>query len=171
MRLNFGRTIPPAWYSRSTSRSSFLATYSSSVAGAKTGRPKARRDPDSKNRTTRVKTFEQLYCEHHRCDASRFRSRVFAAALPWRAKLAAPLLGGLGGKYFSPERDLLAAVGEAISMPRIRDEIRDYFMDPVQQRWLRRLAGVRLSTRRLQRIAIRCGVPGAGEGSETVFRE
>lgn len=117
-----------------------------------------------------VKTFEQAYCEHHQCDASRFRSHIFWAALPWRAKFVAPLLGRLRGRYFSPERDLIAAVGEAISMARIRDEIRDYFMDPVQHRWLRRLGGIRLSTRRLQRIALRCGVAAAAPGSETVFR-
>lgn len=118
----------------------------------------------------RMKTFEQLYCERYGCDAVQYPRRLFYATLPWRARICAWILGGFWGRYFSPERDLIADAGEATSMARIRDDIRDYFMDPVHQRWLRRGAGIRLSTRRLQRIALSCGVADSIGGSSDTFR-
>lgn len=117
-----------------------------------------------------MKTFEQLYCERYACDAVRFGGQVFRASLPLRARFCAIFLGGFWGRYFGPERDLIASVGEATTMVRIRDEIRDYFMDPVHKAWPRRIAGLRISTRRLQRVARTCGVADPEGSSVETFR-
>lgn len=117
-----------------------------------------------------MKTFEQLYCERFSCDASRFASSVFRAALPWHARLLAPFFGGIRGKYFEPDRELIAAAGEATSIERIRAEIRDFFASSANRRYLRLSLRIRVSTRRLQTIARRCGVPEFGSAAEVVFR-
>jgi hypothetical protein len=100
-----------------------------------------------------MQSFEQLYCERNGCDVRRFRRQLFLAILPWQARLAIPLVGGCRGRYFAPDQNLIAAVGEAKALRCVTEEIRDFFMDPENSRWIRRVARVRVSTTRLREIA------------------
>lgn len=111
-----------------------------------------------------MNSFEDLFCQAHRCSPDEFRRRVFWKTLTWRGKLLAPFLGGSTGEHFSPDRSLISGVGRATDMAQIRAEIRDYFEDATNRGWLRQVADVRVSTRRVRNLARRY-LPEAATGS------
>jgi hypothetical protein len=100
-----------------------------------------------------VKTFEEAFCEEHRCDRARFLRKVFWQTLPWRAVLFAPFLGGFNSRYFAADRELVYGVSRAVYMGQVREEIRDYFSNSQNRGWLRTVANVRISSQRLKRLA------------------
>ena len=108
-----------------------------------------------------MKTLEELFCETHRCASDRYRRVVFWHCLPWHAKLMAPFLGGPSGTHFTSDRALIAGAGRATDMRQLNREIKEYFFDQQNRGWLRQVAGVRVSTRRLIRMA-RQYLPPAG---------
>lgn len=102
-----------------------------------------------------MKSFEELFCEAHRCSPDEFRKKVFWRSLPWWAKLLALFVGGYGGAHFGPDREFIAGVGRASDMAHVRMEIREYFDDPLNRGWLRQVANVRASTRKVRKLARR----------------
>jgi hypothetical protein len=102
-----------------------------------------------------MKTFEEVFCEKHRCDPERFRRKVFWQTLPPPAVLVAPFLGGLNARFFAADRELLSGVSRAVNMSQVREEIRDYFLDSQNRGWLHNVANIRVSTHRLKRLAKR----------------
>ena len=103
--------------------------------------------------STRVKTFERIYCEESRCDAAQFRRKIFWLTLPPHALPFVPLLGGFNSRYFTADRDLLSGVSRAVTVNQVREEIRDYFADSQNRGWLRTVAHIRISSHRLKRLA------------------
>jgi len=106
-----------------------------------------------------VKTFEEAYCEHHRCTPVQFRRRVFWTTLHRHALPLAPWL--LFGGYFAPEYELIAGCGRAEAMRHLVEELEVYRVHHVHSSWLRQRFAIRVSARRLRRIA-RDYLPGAG---------
>ena len=98
-------------------------------------------------------TFAQLYCAQTGCAPHKFRQRIFWRTLHWHAVPLAPLL--LISDYFESDRDLIDACSHATHMQQIHEEIRDHPVNPHHGRWLHRYARVRISTRRLRRLAAR----------------
>lgn len=111
-----------------------------------------------------MKTFEELFCEAHGYSPAQFRSKVFWRCLTWRGKLFAVFLGGLMGEHFGPDRTFITGAGRATDMAQIRTEVRDYFEDPLNRGWLRQVADIRVSTRRLRNLARRY-LPESATGS------
>jgi len=111
-----------------------------------------------------MKSFEEFFCEAHGCSAEQFRRKVFWRTLTWRGRLLAPFLGGSTGQHFGPDRSLIAGVSRATDMAQIRTEIRDYFEDSLNRGWLRQVADVRVSTRRVRNLARRY-LPESASGS------
>lgn len=109
-----------------------------------------------------MRTFEELYCRKWQCPPEQFRRRVFRSALPWHPRVISVLLGGFHGRFFAPDRILIGGVAEAQSLEAIAEEIRDFFMDPANQTFVRKSCRLRISTKRLKAIAIDCGVPKLG---------
>jgi hypothetical protein len=101
----------------------------------------------------RLKTLEELYCADRHCEPERFGRTVFWRVLPWHLRIIAPLTGGYRSPLFSADRELISAVGLARSMEDVREDIRDYFMNPVNRRWTRRILHLRISTVRLKNFA------------------
>ena len=95
-------------------------------------------------------TYEQVYCAKHGCDRMNFRQKVFWACLPFHARLIAAVIGGFDASCFAADRDLIAGVSDATTMRGVREEIRDFFMDPVNMRWSRRMLKVRVSSKKLK---------------------
>ena len=112
-----------------------------------------------------MKTFEELYCERSHCDASRFARRVFRASLPWYVRPLSVVFGGFGGRFFRADRDLILGAGEAQNLAQLEDDIRDYFMNPTNHRWLKKSFHLRISTQRLKAIAIASGIARASWNS------
>jgi hypothetical protein len=75
----------------------------------------------------KMNSFEDLFCQAHRCSPADFQRKVFWASLTWRAKMLAPLLGGSKGAHFGPDCSFIAGSGWATDLAQIRTEIRDYF--------------------------------------------
>lgn len=118
-------------------------------------RPPHERCPHPRVTNGKPTTFREAFCARHDCDAAHFKKALLRACLPFRARLLAVPLGGLNGKFFAPDRDLVYHIGEATTIASIREEIRDFFMHTANTRWLRREFGVRISTRRILTIARR----------------
>ena len=96
-------------------------------------------------------TFAELYCTRNGCPPQAFRRRIFWRTLRWRAVPFAPLL--LLGEYFIADDELIDGCGRATRMQQICEEIQDHPFHPRSRGWLRRHAKVRVSTRRLRRLA------------------
>lgn len=98
-----------------------------------------------------MKTWEEAYCDRHRCTPAQFRRRVFWFALHRHAVPLAPLL--LIGEHFAADHDLIIACGRVKTMRHIWEELEDHRCHPQNIGWLRRQAGLRVSTHRLRRLA------------------
>jgi hypothetical protein len=118
------------------------------------------------------KTIEELYCASHKATREQFRKRTFWKCLRRRAIPLAPAILVLDRGYFAPDREMIAYVGMATTMAQVQDELRDYFLDSQNRRWLREHLKVRVSSRRVLRFASEClslaqapSPKGEGEGS------
>src|SRR5207247_622760 len=108
---------------------------------------------EGKRRPPSMKSLQEAYCTATGCPAAKFRARIFRRCLSSVTWLMTPLLGGINSDYFSADRDLIAQIGRAGNMERVREEVRDYFHDPRNRGWLRGRLKLRLSTSRLRAVA------------------
>ncbi|HVU25299.1 MAG TPA: hypothetical protein VHE13_14315 [Opitutus sp.] len=100
-----------------------------------------------------MQTFREAYCTKHQCPPAEFAARVFWHTLYRHALFVAPLLIWLNYDFFSPDRSLIGHAGDATSVSRIRDEVRDYFWDSSNRGWLRRTLRLRVSGQRLKNLS------------------
>lgn len=98
-------------------------------------------------------TFREIYCEKHQCSPEQFGRRIFWRCLYPHARPLAPLFLLLNYEYFAADRALISCVADAVTMKRVRDEVRDYFWDSNNRGWLRRTVNIRLSGQRLKNLA------------------
>ncbi len=105
-----------------------------------------------------VKTWEESYCERHRCTPLQFRQRVFWRTLHWHALPLAPFLLPTG--FFAEDLELIGACGQVRGMRELREELKEFRFRRVSESWLRRAMAIRVSTERLRRLA-RDYLPGA----------
>jgi hypothetical protein len=85
------------------------------------------------------------------CAGQNFSRTVFRATLYRHALLVAPLLAWTG--HFAVDYELIAACGEARTMREIHECIVDHGHHPKNVGVLRRVFRIRVSARRLQRLA------------------
>lgn len=79
------------------------------------------------------------------------------------------LFFGFRWSFFAPDRLLISATAEAVTLARIDQEIRDFLSDPVNLHLLRGRFRCRISTRKLKDLARECGVV-RGKMEEHRFR-
>ncbi|HWA87211.1 MAG TPA: hypothetical protein VG710_13370 [Opitutus sp.] len=111
-------------------------------------------------------TFREAYCAQHECPPEQFAARVFWRSLYPHALPVAPLLLWLNYDYFSPDRSLILLAGDATSVTRVREEVRDYFWDSANRGWMRRTLRLRVSGQRLKNVSRRY-LPEDSPPSET----
>ena len=108
-----------------------------------------------------VKTFRDAYCAERACDGAAFEHEIFWRCLPLRARLLAPLAAVISEDHFLPDREFIKHVGGVGTAEQLNAEIRDFISDYRNTTWLRRRAKVRISVKRLRRLARTYLGPGA----------
>ena len=98
-----------------------------------------------------MRTFEESYCDRHRCTPAQFRRWVFWSTLHRHALPIAPLL--LIGDHFSADFGLISSCGRAQTQQHIVEEMEDHRYHPLNTGWLRLGLGLRVSTHRLRKLA------------------
>jgi hypothetical protein len=102
-----------------------------------------------------MRTFREIYCERHRCPPDKFTRRIFWRTLYPHARLVAPLILLFNYEFFSADRALIVYAGDALSVAQVRDEVRDFFWDSNNRRWLRGALRLRVSGERLKNLSRR----------------
>lgn len=100
-----------------------------------------------------MRTFLDLYCEKNNCSPEQFHRRVFRHCLYPHARPLAPLIHLFNFEFFAADRTLLLSVANAVTMKRVREEVRDYFWDSNNRGWLRESLRIRMSGQRLRSLA------------------
>ena len=102
---------------------------------------------------SKSKTIEEHYCAARTCGREEFLRAAFWSCLHRRALPFAPFILLFNPGYFSPDRELVSAVGGATGMSQVADEIGDYFFVSNSGNWVRRNLKIRVSSRRVMRFA------------------
>lgn len=99
-------------------------------------------------------TFRALWCAKTGCAVEEFEPRVFRLALPFHARLLAPLIRRLSPRFFTEDLWFLREVGDTRSWGELINEINRFhgrnIRDPGT---VRRVFGIRISARRFLRLA------------------
>ena len=98
-----------------------------------------------------MKTFRELYCEHHGIPPQQFERVLLWHSLHRRARPFYWLLG-LNRDYSAPDLEFVRGVGELRSRRGFRDEAAEFHYHPKNRGLLRTLLRLRVSSRRLQAI-------------------
>lgn len=95
-------------------------------------------------------SFSARFCKEHNCEPGEFVTAVLKHCIARRALPIFLLIRG--SRLFALDRELIASIAAAVTMDEVRDAIDDFWDDSANQTWLRRLIGLRVSTRRLRRL-------------------
>ena len=98
-------------------------------------------------------TLREKYCSEYGCDEREFATRVFRRCLHRRLVPFASLVALLRPDYFAPDWELVRRAGAVRSLAELAEEVGDFRNDARNQRGWRARLRMRLSTRRLQRLA------------------
>lgn len=98
-------------------------------------------------------TFKTAYCTAHACPPEHFGRRVFRKVIHRRAMPASLVLWVLHPGFFQADFELIQAAGEAADARQLEEHLQDYRLDSRNLHWARRRAFLRISTRRLRRLA------------------
>jgi len=88
-------------------------------------------------------------------DGVTFTGKVSGTSIAATSKVRDPSSLGFNSRHFTADRELLSGVRRAVNMGQVKEEIRDYLMDPDNRGWLRKVANIRISSQRLKRLAKR----------------
>lgn len=98
-------------------------------------------------------TFKNAYCAAHACPPEHFGARVFRAVLHRRVLPAAVVWRAINPDFFRADFELIHAAGEATDARQLEEHLQEYRLDSRNLHWARRCAFLRVSTRRLRRLA------------------
>ena len=98
-------------------------------------------------------TLEEKFCAKHGCTPADFPRRVFWRCLHRHALPLAPFIMLFNRHYFEPDRELISDIRRAIKMNQVWEEVREFFLSPRHQGWLRKRANVRVSAHRVINLA------------------
>ena len=104
-----------------------------------------------------TETFLDAYCRLHGCEEGAFLRRIFWQAMYPHARLVA-LLCGRRAEYFEADRALITYCGRLTSLRQIDQELME-FASLRNRGFFRRQCRIRVSGRRLKRLAARCVGP------------
>ena len=102
-----------------------------------------------------MSTLNEQYVATHGEPGAGVGRHLFRACLHRRALMLAPLIAFCDSDYFAPDRELLERAAQVRSLRELDEEIADFRNDARNQTWWRKYGRVRVSTRRLRRLARR----------------
>ena len=105
--------------------------------------------------------FKKVYCDHYRCDASRFHQDLLKRSLFLPGRLFFMFTRVFVPQAFSGESSLIDHVGRANSVNEIRDELDFYHHKHVSQSALKENFFLRVSGQKLIRMAKELGLPSS----------
>ena len=101
-----------------------------------------------------MRTLAQYYAEKNGCSEVDCDRRLFHDCLHRRAFLAFPsVLMMFNPLLFSTDQELIRAANRSSSLAQLERAISDFQSDSRNYDWWRRRAGLRVSVRRLRRVA------------------
>ena len=98
-----------------------------------------------------LKTFRELYCEHHGVPYDRFERVLLWRCLHWQARPFYWLLW-LNRDYYSADFDFIRGVGDLRSRRDFRNEAAEFHYHPGNRGFFRTLLRLRVSSHRLQAL-------------------
>jgi hypothetical protein len=98
-----------------------------------------------------MKTFRELYCEHHGVAPDQFERTLVRRALHWHARPFYWLLA-LNQTYRSADCEFVRGVGELRSRRGFHNEAAEFHYHPHNHGFLRTALRLRVSSHRLQSI-------------------
>lgn len=114
-------------------------------------------DDTMRQRPNRVALeFRHRFADLHKIPAENFECAVFFDCAPLHALLLAFVIDNPRAPFFAADQELVARVAHARSVDEVRAAVSDFWGHPANDAWLRRVARVRISTRRLLRVAEQC---------------
>lgn len=114
-------------------------------------------------------TFKTAYCIAHRCPPERFGDRVFRTTLHRRTLPVALILRRLKSELFEADFELIRAAGDATDPRQLEEYVQEYRLDSRNLSWARRAALLRISTRRLRRLARSTWTSASGAQASTML--
>jgi hypothetical protein len=102
--------------------------------------------------SSRMATFSELFCERHHLPPDRYARAMFWRCLHRRTWIFVPFLRLVDREYFSPDYDLIRAVGRMTTAGELANELPDFYSHPHNQIFARRRLGLRVSVGRLSRV-------------------
>lgn len=102
--------------------------------------------------TRDMATLADHYCERHKCTREQFVRQAFWKCLYPHARLVAPFILPFNYDFFSADRALINSVADAVTMKRVREDVRDYFWDSENRGWLRQALNIRVSGQRVKNL-------------------
>jgi hypothetical protein len=101
-----------------------------------------------------TETLETLFCRTHGCTQTEFERKIFWDCLHRHAVPVAPFILAVNRKFFLADRELIASAGAATSMSDVLRHAEEFLWHPNNKGWLRRQANIRVSGRRLIKLAM-----------------
>jgi hypothetical protein len=112
-----------------------------------------------------MRTLAQYYAEKNHCPEQDCARRLFHECLHRRAFLAFPsVIMMFNPLFFSADHELIQAACRATGLKQLERAVTDFQSDSRNYDWWRRRAGLRVSVRRLRRVARTC-FPRESDGS------
>jgi hypothetical protein len=102
-----------------------------------------------------MESLKQAFCRTHACSLENFERKAFLAALYPHARVLT-WFGGAQAECFVADRALIGYCGRLCSIQEIDSELREYATHPENRRFVRRVLRLRVSGRRLKRLAAAC---------------
>jgi len=98
-----------------------------------------------------MKTFREIYCEHHGIGTGSFERVLLWRCLHWPARPLHWLLR-LNRDYYTADYEFIRGVGDLRSRRDFRTEVADFHSHPRNRGFLRTTLRIRASSQKLQEI-------------------
>lgn len=110
--------------------------------------------PDPSPAPTQRKSFQSLFCERYQCPIAEFESQLFTKTLYRHARPFARFVAWCAPGFFREDAGFIRDLASTRSRAEVLTELNRFYGRNVRDRnWLRRNCLIRVSGKRIQRLA------------------
>ncbi len=102
-----------------------------------------------------MESLQKAFCRKFSCPPEEFERKAFAAVVYPHVRIFL-LLGGYRSDYFGPDRAVVSYCGRLCSRVELDRELGEFAQMPENRKFLRSVLRLRVSGRRIKRLAARC---------------